>query len=636
MAPPALPSPPPPPPPPPGDEDRTRRNVACVNCRNSKVKCKASPSTGQPCQRCGKLRMACVVDRSHKRVTKRRQLEQLEEELRCIRRVVDHEGGSGASVLLKPTPTPVPTAGVRTEAPVPVPELVAGEDVGVVGDGAASERGPTRARMLGDVTISGPDVDWYFDRFLTCFHPFLPILRQSSADACYEANETLFWTVIYIASRRYARDPLLVPALAHHLGRQIWNMVASTPALDLDAVHALLLLCAWPLPSVRFVTDPSSMLAAVALNAASLLGCHVGRGAHPHFAVGMRRHLRATDEEASATWVACCVLAQRTTASIGIEPPAMRIADGRLRRLLGSSSRWTDLLALYEAQRFLNRLHAAMAVYLAADDADDDDEDEDALQVPESVVAMWEAEFDSVSPLLNRLDTEMSRFILLATRLEIQTYYFTSASPSKSPPSQTNTMRALNTSRSLITLANHLDTHPQLHLLKHSPQWTQRALLDASILSTAILHSLHPSTEADADANALVRQACAAIRRCSVREADLPHRIAIVLDAFWTVRRFVPPFAAPAPRAWGSRLAAGVTFWCLEAFRKGLVAAQGPCQDGVLVKALEVIQAGRSTLVSVDSPHAPAALDPLQEVDWSMFMDEFAWAGDGADMTTLP
>lgn len=87
-------------------QSRIKRNTACVSCRDSKVreiapwrvlessfgcgpvhnlpghdhgadhgsqvKCNASTVPGQPCQRCQKLKLRCVVDKSHKRVSKRR------------------------------------------------------------------------------------------------------------------------------------------------------------------------------------------------------------------------------------------------------------------------------------------------------------------------------------------------------------------------------------------------------------------------------------------------------------------------------------------------------------------------------------------------------------------------------------
>lgn len=55
---------------------------------------------------------------------------------------------------------------------------------------------------------------------------------------------------------------------------------------------------------------------------------------------------------------------------------------------------WTDLLAMYETQLFLNRFHSAMAAQISANGG-----------VPNTMVAMWETEFESLKPLLVRYDT---------------------------------------------------------------------------------------------------------------------------------------------------------------------------------------------------------------------------------------
>lgn len=106
-----------------------------------------------------------------------------------------------------------------------------------------AKAGPVEPCVLDGHVVSGEHVDWCFGKFLQCFHPLLPILRKRDPDACYEANQTLFWVVVYVACRRYPRDGALLSALVDHVGRHVWLM-ASVPAMNLEAVHALLLLCA--------------------------------------------------------------------------------------------------------------------------------------------------------------------------------------------------------------------------------------------------------------------------------------------------------------------------------------------------------------------------------------------------------
>lgn len=95
-----------------------------------------------------------------------------------------------------------------------------------------------------------------------------------------------------------------------HVGTDIW-LAAADPTVGLEGIHAMILLCTWPLPTIRFMTDPSTVLANVALTASMLLGLHTGKGSHGEFCLGLRNHIEATDEEASTTWLASCYVAQR-------------------------------------------------------------------------------------------------------------------------------------------------------------------------------------------------------------------------------------------------------------------------------------------------------------------------------------
>lgn len=322
--------------------------------------------------------------------------------------------------------------------------------------------------------------------------------------------------------------------------------------------------------------------------------------------------------------------------------------------------------------------------------------------------------------------TDISRFCLVAAQLEIQTHYFISpgASPSatpSSPPTEApppwlrrNTARVVGTSRALIDLA--LDLESRAHLLTHAPQWVLRSVLDASVFLVAVF--AHPSWARHAEgagavdgqgegANAgadddgsLVRRACAAMLRCSVRDADLPHRVSVLLETFWAVRHLManapPAMHGPAPSAWPDRLGAGVTFWCLERLRLGLRAAQSSTDR--VNRALDLIRRSPPPLLSAprqvgasrrrtrtQAAHRPHPLaepsrtnaysgnddstapsippanttpsgavaagadsdaglqataqpgsNPFLDVDWSMFMDEFGWTGEDAVLLGLP
>ncbi|KAL7934450.1 hypothetical protein V8C35DRAFT_300922 [Trichoderma chlorosporum] len=649
----------------PSHDERTRRNVACVNCRNSKVRCKhTSQVPGQPCQRCAKLQLSCVVDKTHKRVTKRSKLEMLEQELRSIQKVVNTKPSGSESAWSPPSPlTAFSATSDRAQPPAGEKPARPPLSVQLCGQPARPEKrqkkvGPTEARVLGSILISGQDVDYYFSKFLQHFHPFLPILRKKEPDECYAAQPMLFWAVLYVTCRRYAKDTQLLGALVEHMTTNLWTMMSS-PVLGVDEIHTILLVCAWPYPTIRFVTDPTSMFAAIAMNACVSLGLHTGRGSHPQFCVGNRKGFTSTDEEASSTWIACCLISQRTSATAGHPPPFIQHSDIRSKAAL-ESNYWADLLTTYELQRFLNRFHMAMHAQTLT-----------VGSVPDSTVAVWENEYEILKPSLIRFDTEISRVLRLSALLEIQLFYFMSpstitatnnnliinaetavvnpppSSPSSSPPTpstnhslRVNALKAFTTARSLILTALDLDSRSKF--IAHCPGLLCRALTDAA---NTIVYLLHSRWGPDADslspteADLLAQQAYSAIMRCSIKEQDIWYRGSVIMETFWSFRRYVPKFDS-VPPSWVSRGGAGITYACLERFKNGLLMAQ-KSTDGVN-RCLEIIQfrtdqnSGTST-VAQDQPvtnNVPAS-DPFQDVDWSMFMDDFGWTGEDGVLMSL-
>ncbi|EFY88941.1 C6 transcription factor (Leu3), putative [Metarhizium acridum CQMa 102] len=647
-------------------DDRTRRNIACVNCRNSKVRCRANQVPGEACQRCAKLQISCVVDKSHKRVTKRSKLEQLEQELKSIKQVVQPAAnGKAQSAWTPPSPrAAIPAlpdqrsgsaAGINTttpQPPTPQPESSSSRGHPAQSSERRLKTGPTEARILGNHIVSGEDIDWYFTKYLRHFHRFVPVLRKKDPDDCYEANQTLFWLVIHVACRRYARDRSLFPLLTDHLEKNIWTM-SSAPALDFDAVQALLIICTWPMPNIRFVVDPSPTFAGIATTTALGLGCHTGQGKNSQFLVGLRQNFHATDEEASSTWLACCMLSQRymlallfppvsnshnntpntddrTAASIGIPPPSTQHSDSKAKAAL-DASQWVDLIIMHDVQRFLNRFHTSMFTQVTAHGG-----------VHESEVAMWETEFESLKPLITKYDsgthfTDSHPPLALPT-LEIQLCYFIWPPNTAVPSIKSHAVRVFNTARSIV--AHSLDLEARIQFLAHAPHWATRTNIDAACIIISILHSDCSPGMSEPDAHLLVQQACGAVLRASVRDADLAHRASITMETFWSIRNLVPSFGA-APGARPDRSSAGVTFWCLNKFRTALRDAQNSTDR--VNNALEVMQgpcASYTTPSTQPNSSEPQpgnlSTDPIQDVDWTMFMDDFGWVGDDAALLGLP
>lgn len=71
----------------------------------------------------------------------------------------------------------------------------------------------------------------------------------------------------------------------------------------------------------------------------------------------------------------------------------MQLNDAPCKAAL-TSPEWTELLTMFDLQRYLNRLHLAMASHISSNG-----------NVLESLVSSWEDEFETLKPLLLRHDT---------------------------------------------------------------------------------------------------------------------------------------------------------------------------------------------------------------------------------------
>lgn len=292
-----------------------------------------------------------------------------------------------------------------------------------------------------------------------------------------------------------------------------------------------------------------------------------------------------------------------------------------------------ELMILFDLAKFSNRLHTAMAAHVA-----------DHAGVSEGVVRTWEDDFESLKALASRLDSDPSRFIILTAQLEVQSYYFASPPGVPRPNFGLNALRVFNTARALLSAGLNLEARSKL--LTHGTHWIYRAVIDACCILLSTLHSAAvPADLTPAGADDIAASARRAVLACSVRDADLPARAAVILETFWSVRNVLPRFTEPAA-AWPERLGGSVTYCCLTRFREALQeakrSAEGVNKGLEAFRKLPIQSTELHILMSVadgpagGAPQSEEADQPVsngpdlfQELDWSMFLDEFSW-GEGA------
>lgn len=161
----------------------------------------------------------------------------------------------------------------------------------------------------GEVRLGHSEVNDLFTEYFQLYHPFLPFLDQvRTPDEYYsQDHKLLFWAVIAVAARRFASRPSLLKDLAKPLSDLIWDSIRNQP--NHHVVKALCLLCTWPLPAERTVTDPTFILCGAMMQVAMQIGLH--QPTHPQDFQRTKVRLRQEDiHDRLRTWAVCNIVAQ--------------------------------------------------------------------------------------------------------------------------------------------------------------------------------------------------------------------------------------------------------------------------------------------------------------------------------------
>lgn len=90
----------------------------------------------------------------------------------------------------------------------------------------------------------------------------------------YEQCPLLFWVIICVGSRGYAKDPTLYGRLGDPVLELMFRSLIR-PQHALPVIQAAVILCTWPLPVDLVYREPSEALAGAAMSLAMQNGLHM-------------------------------------------------------------------------------------------------------------------------------------------------------------------------------------------------------------------------------------------------------------------------------------------------------------------------------------------------------------------------
>ncbi|KAH8203353.1 hypothetical protein TruAng_002448 [Truncatella angustata] len=449
---------------------------------------------------------------------------------------------------------------------------------------------PSLPRALDNQPFSGEDIDYYFQkwvlsrlhgvatdmyRYFEHFHPYMPIVRYRDPNKIYDQGSVLFWTIIMIACRRYARTPSTLSFLMGAVRRELFSVISMLP-LSIHSINALILVGTWVFPDVRFLNDPTSIFSGVIMNAALLLGIHSGKGSNPEYSIGMFQN-NFSDEEAHYTWAGYCITSQRMAEYRGLPPlgssfnqTVQNVIDGNTPFHVPGSFR-----VLLECQKFANRVSKTMAACL-----------DETRGVSSHVVRHLEEEFDHIRGLI------------------------CSERAGYNPESlKRHVIRAYTTARTVVSVA--LELERSHSFLRHMPHFYFRSLLTAFCIIYKVLRSSYMDFLIHKESEQAALDVMSACRRSVVQDRDLPDRLGNLLESINNYAQLTRWQEEPIS-SFSQRLGASIHFDCLNRWKSEM--------DSYTVRP-------KSQPPPVEGGETPAAIllqDPLANIDWS-FMDDFDW-----------
>lgn len=217
----------------------------------------------------------------------------------------------------------------------------------------------------------------------------------------------------------------------------------------------------------------------------------------------------------------------------------------------------------------------------------------------------------------------------------MQVYYFV-PTPDFSPEIfKRNALRCYTTAQGLVRLALKLDA--EIGFLAFSPHFVCRSMLTAAciIISALVSPTLKDFVEAHLHAegntpDAVVADALAAVRTCSVQDGDLPVRAAKMMESAFSVRNALPPTETSQlglPEYSSHRLGMGLPLDCIRRWKRQMEQMR-PGGGGAGGESVGAGVAGAGGGLG--------GADPAAMVNWDEFMKDFDWNFDPSLIDTVP
>ena len=498
-----------------------KKKLACVECRQQKSKCDAHERAPEPCSRCLKKGVPCVLQKDFRRTCKRARNEVIAKKFQELTQSLSNLGSEellkklDAETLRLPEDLGLIKVETSTGAEAPWDQnsigtgsrsnSTGGQEIALrtvlstndfvsiavssntTGSGTKLD-GPItltkqqlecQPKTLGDVTLSSSDIANLFSEFTTKYHPFLPVVDVTKGpERIYSLSPCLFWVIILVGLRRKFEAIEMMNKLSNMVKSILAEITISPiirytpmesdePVLNVSSVYsvqAFLIYTYWPPLTSSLSADTSWNTIGSAMFQALRVGLNSAQFSTEYASANSQ-----LIHEQIRTWICCNIVSQTISASFGF--PAYVSFDHTVINTCKIStveSSTTDFIP-FSIKQMLQIAHFENQI---VDTMNSNPSNMSGLVANEEKLPLLHVLNRQLSELELQLDNvkldDIRRFLLLVTKVHLLTHYFSNVTDNVDPTSvQKISVKDMETSfatkRGLVIAYN-----AAVKLLKHA------------------------------------------------------------------------------------------------------------------------------------------------------------------------
>ncbi|ODV91011.1 hypothetical protein CANCADRAFT_57386 [Tortispora caseinolytica NRRL Y-17796] len=300
----------------PSRESAGAKHIACVECRQQKVKCDSHEMHPNACSRCALKGISCIVQRDYRRRNKRVRLEQVEKEFQELKKAI------ASTDSIPSTSTMATTWDAPISLDISNTDSHSDHKSNLISWTALQT--PCDSKTISDLTLSTEDIQFLFKHFAIHYQHHMPIADLTRAPSdIFDLSPLLFWVIIFTALRRL--PDAKYRSIYDQLAAKIKSLVTVTfvhpdepfPRLpSVYSVQALLIYTLWPPMSYTVGAITSWTTAGLAMFTAVRIGLHRPGRAQDFDRVKVSHRLPEVIEIVR-TWIACNIVSEYTSFAFG-------------------------------------------------------------------------------------------------------------------------------------------------------------------------------------------------------------------------------------------------------------------------------------------------------------------------------